>query len=988
MKILFLQLSDMHCQSDDILYNYKIDKAIISLKELGKFDKIFLVFSGDLANEADTNEYKVARRILGKLISNLSDVYDRGYIKTFIVPGNHDVSLNNRGQVYEEKSQQGIDRICIQETKRMKCFFEYANSKFCFLQNKLIDVHRINVDKKKIQICLLNSAPFSSLDKNDKERHHFPAYVGENMNRDDDTDLQIAVMHHSFEWFDWNSKQMLKEHLKSFDIVFFGHDHVAETVTLKNNNGTEINIIKGGEFAFEESVESSFNAVIYDTKTDEIDQYEFNWNTESKIFNMVSRGIRNKKRKLLSPLEHYINKLQEDKQGISDLILDYYTFPKLIPTGGFFADDTVETVDVDTFFYALSKDDMIRITGGRNTGKSSLLRFLYSKSTDYGYVPLLIEKRNYRDGNLLKLFKDMFDIQYGIDFELYEQYDRTKEIVFIDDVDLIENDKARENLLDYIVKSGRKIVFTTQENTQNVEEIAKEKLQDKVLSSLEIAYFYKEKRDELVTNVCKIRGKSNDDVEMICDSLDYMVQYQASLIILTPLSIIQYIKYFMTSDCRDNKGIKTISIVFETNIRNSIIECTAANKVNIYLSLLSYLADIMYFELRSEKISIEQLKNIVSSFNAKRKVIVNEKEFFLSCEKAQILRTDDLSFDVQFVDKNTFAYFIAKHINTEIEKDNTNQDKLVYVMTHICFGINDTIVLFLSYIRSNTNVMLNIAKTAIELLADYPEWEYDKNIPFLKQSNELPTSLPTEDEKKQIKKNTEDLERTQHNNIKFRNIFDYSEDDVNQQSFLIMRALRYTRLIGRILLDQYGSLDADEVEQISEALYILPQKIIYAILQPYQDHYEEVLNSLCDFVKNKMKNDKVSEDDIREALGQAGVILALNIMNDIAFNATNNQTIIALSSVEMKNKNYAIMRLIFKENSENTGEFIKYAIEMRKEYDADLFMRMIIAQVARKHILYSHHIDYKQINQLISGKVLDEKSKVNLLIDKKKIDEH
>lgn len=85
-------------------------------------------------------------------------------------------------------------------------------------------------------------------------------------------------------------------------------------------------------------------------------------------------------------------------------------------------------------------------------------------------------------------------------------------------------------------------------------------------------------------------------------------------------------------------------------------------------------------------------------------------------------------------------------------------------------------------------------------------------------------------------------------------------------------------------------------------------------------------------------------------MGQAGVILALNIMNDIAFNATNNQTIIALSSVEMKN--YAIMRLIFEENSENTGEFIKCAIEMRKEYDADLFMRMIIAQVARKHILY------------------------------------
>ena len=44
---------------------------------------------------------------------------------------------------------------------------------------------------------------------------------------------------------------------------------------------------------------------------------------------------------------------------------------------------------------------------------------------------------------------------------------------------------------------------------------------------------------------------------------------------------------------------------------------------------------------------------------------------------------------------------------------------------------------------------------------------------------------------------------------------------------MILRALKYTQLLGRGLVDQYGNLDANEVDSLVGALYSLPQKIVY-----------------------------------------------------------------------------------------------------------------------------------------------------------------
>ena len=46
----------------------------------------------------------------------------------------------------------------------------------------------------------------------------------------------------------------------------------------------------------------------------------------------------------------------------------------------------------------------------------------------------------------------------------------------------------------------------------------------------------------------------------------------------------------------------------------------------------------------------------------------------------------------------------------------------------------------------------------------------------------------------------------------FRGIFDYDENDVKKTKYRILRALKYAELVARALVDQYGALEADEID--------------------------------------------------------------------------------------------------------------------------------------------------------------------------------
>lgn len=990
MKILILQLSDMHCNASDRTMSLKIEKTVSAIKTLGKVDGALLVFSGDLSNTGAKGEIHAAKHLIGKLLHDMSAALKCGFIHTKIIPGNHDMDLPEDSRTAAEIEKWNKEDHLPDEIDRMQLFFEYAKSKNCFIEDSLCDVDIVSFGNVNVQVCLLNSAPFSTRTPTDKQFHYFPKYVAEKLVRRSSADLKITVMHHHYEWCEWDTKEMLKKAIASDDITFFGHDHKAEAIKSEYASGEMYSIIMGGAFNLDPQKEAAFHALLFDSESAKIENYEFDWSIADNIFIQKTHGTIAKKRSNLLPDAVYLSKLLRDEQHICESIIDYYVLPKLTAEGAAFSadDDVVTELSVEDIFEALRMERVVRITGGEGAGKSTLLKYLYYQATKCGFIPLLVENRDYKNSRIDRMFKSLFEEQYSLTsehaYEYYLQADASSKIIFIDNLDLIINSKARENLISAILESGNLLVYTTREKNQDLEEIVKNKLQGKTVSTIAINPMYKQTRDCLIESIGHIRDKSSDEIEAIKMAMDYMAQSQTSLFSFTPGNAIQYIKFFLQEGAKEKKRSQTISVVFETNIRTAIIKACGKDSVaNKYLLVLEYVANYMYFVLHAEEIKFAEYSEIITEYNTKKRGDINERDFLECCKNAHILQHPDGTYNVKFFDNNTYAYFVAKALNRAFEKDRTDLSNLKYVMEHICFGINDTIILFLSFIRSNTKIITDIAAAALKLLDEYPEWDFNKrNLPFLHQSDGLPEKIPSSKEKKEAHKQVEQVEKERHEGIKFRSIFDYDENDVKKTKYVVLRALKYTELVGRALIDQYGALDADEIDTMLTAIFSVPQKVIYATLKPYQDHCKEIIQNILNFAQENLPEEKIDEAQIRILFGQAGTILALNVLNDIAFNCSNESTITVLRTASHNTVNHKILQLMMEENTGDTAEFVSRAIALHKELDNVPYAKVLIAQIARKHIIYTASMDHREIDKLLGGKVLSAASKPNLLLSK------
>jgi hypothetical protein len=275
----------------------------------------------------------------------------------------------------------------------------------------------------------MNTVPFSTTEIDDKQLHHIPHNELSKLQRYSGIDYNIAIMHHSTEWFCADTQRVIENKLfENCELVFQGHEHNETNTNVENALSQRIKIIRNGEFSLVGSV-AEFNAVVLDTESSRITVHRFVWDNNERIFKVEGTpktDTLSLKHSQLFPSKEFLDGFLKGGHKLtdSDCLLDYFVFPKLVARENEPRSRTSVTTSSD-FFAELENVACICIEGETRTGKTTVMKSLFLEAANREFVPLFLENKPSLDSRIDKLVKHLVEDQYGEENAQYERFKQT-----------------------------------------------------------------------------------------------------------------------------------------------------------------------------------------------------------------------------------------------------------------------------------------------------------------------------------------------------------------------------------------------------------------------------------------------------------------------------------------------------------------------------------------------------------------------------------
>lgn len=982
MKIAIIHLSDFHIKDGDKIINQKIDGFLSGLNIFKDIYEYAIIFSGDLAFSGQINEYKNARRLLSRLINGIKIKNGNKYVNLFMVPGNHDLCLpetaRDRKSIQSCYDNDKIDDIVDEELSYLDNYFANASLGGKIPYDKILSRRFCTYEDYKIQFNLINSALFSTLEHNDKELHYFPQEKMHLLKKSSDVNLCITVMHHSWDWFNWNYKvDLSKTIVDNSEMLFTGHEHRESASVISIDNSLDTWISAAGEMDFSSyTKEDSFNVIVIDTETNSFDGFIFNWNSKEKLF-MHKCVIENKTLQShssnLLPLPSYIKSIKEDPYNSSDDFAKYFVFPKLVSEYKNEFGKRKELKTIEEFIDFLEENRKVFISGSTNSGKTTLMKHIFLSMTS-SKVPLFLEVDNKTRIKKATFVRHLFEEQYGESATLYERYqqlDKSNKVILVDGWDLLQ-EKSRDNLIALLNEEFDYIIISSSSKSSSIIDSIKEELtKNKPLCELHIKPFFTEKRNQLVRNICIQKNAYNDeDINNVNRLIDSLVHNNSSLFSLNPAFIIRYTNYFISDPYHDySSGEAVFSKIFEFELQQSIIKLSPKSCVDEILVTFEEIAGYMYSN-RKDILAIEEVRKIVENYNTIYGVNVNVRDILDIGLRSKVLKeTENLS--IYFYNKNHLAYFIAKYLIRNAQNEPYDKTGIVYALENICFGINSDIIMFISYLLNNTQNIMSIVSEAGKLLEPWTEVSLDnKNISLLHNTVDTQVQLLSDSKQEEYEKAKEHTEEFNYSEdvIEARGLFEYNDSEIDAYPYRLIRAVKYTEMICKALSSFNSSLKLAQKKELVESIYAYPRKIIYAMLKPIDKRAEELCDSLLIYIEEngitKKNGNSYSKEDIVEMFNDYARSEFLGMMDHFAEICTSSKTFSLLTEKITSDYSENIQKLLILENSGKTDLLFREAESLLKDTKSD-DIRIMVKLVVRKHLICNRDLPFSKRQQII-----------------------
>lgn len=981
MKVLFLHIGDMHIKDHKGVNGFQINKIVDTLNSFSGFDKIVLIVAGDIAQSGTADQYTHAGHLIGKLIAAIKRQFRyKDKIDVLCVPGNHD--LDHKGNPMTSDFLQGIrkvnsyDKHLQTELQKQDAFFNFAARNSCFEDKSVFCRRMLTYGEFTIEANLINTGVFSILEE-DKGLHYLPQHGLNDIAVPTGAQFVITLMHHAPEWYTDAQKNILEEaiYAKS-SIIFYGHEHYIGKKTVTYETSAPAIIQAGGCLCKNEDwTESAFHVGVFDTETRDYLHVEYKWNPRQKQYEqqvVKSTPLPNKPsaEKTLSITESFkVELLLDRKHDISTDFRDYYVFPR-IQSEDRIGSSNHEFTSEEAFVDEILRKKKVLISGGYNSGKSTLLRKLFLQLSDMGYIALFCDIDNIRGKNADRIIRNCFEDIYGenpSDYQRYEQIPKEKKVLIIDDIDQIKQNSF-DNFLSQIGEKFEFIIFASKQLI-DLSLFERMKTQLKAIDSIyryKVMPMYSDKRSELIQRVVSLKATDPASVPKTSKLLTDAINAQRRFISLDPDFIIKYVEYYCNNVGDAVGGDSGVfSKVFEASLINAISKHqTARLSVDKAFVLLSKVAHYVHFH-KAYPVSEHQIMMIVDQYNDDYGTNVNGTEFINVVTQAKVLGFDELSAGYRFSNKSFLAYYVAREVNSQYNETGDDTD-LQALLRCACFGINADILLFISYITDNIRILRLILHMVNEYTKDWGEFNFDENMPqFLREERLHDVELPPPDAKQQEQQAEVLAEKAAEQTLQTVEIYDYSEEDIDIFANQLIRAVQLLTIVARCLPNFEHSMPKADKEAFVKVIYSLPNKVFSL----WANEADKEVDNIIQFFREQSQDyyarqKKLSDDDIIRVLQWAAMSFLLDLYNLPVVFATKDSTIAYLSAFDYNSSDtYLLEHLMMLERQAPANSFITEAINAVKDNKSFLFPTLV-KRVVSHALVFRSDLDHSQIQQL------------------------
>lgn len=547
MKVVILHISDIHIkdESDPILGRaQELGQSVF--RYLPDCEALFIVITGDIAFSGISQQYDCADKFINDIVHVITSEKEVP-IHILMAPGNHDCDFSGNNSVRDavisaiaSKGGAGVDDELITECIKVQGNYDEFRKRIEDVRpvsdDSLWKQYEYQVGGIDLIFDSINVAWTSTLHEA-QGRLIFPIKRYENIDRGA-ANLRVILFHHPLNWYSQSIYRDFRTKIWSLgDLILTGHEHVQGVGETDDAISDSFVYIEGAALQPENSSEASgFNVVEIDLDNFQYKCDLFRWvRNKYEIVDLVQswssyRKLPEKRSNEFTICAEFIRILDDpganfthpEKQSL--ILSDFYIYPDLEEI----IDDGQDNRLISSSILkdASSIDKLIVIKGDEKSGKTALLKTLFSSYHESGYVPLLVDAQDIgraSDRELDSVIEKSIENQYcKRAVKEWERLSKARKILLLDGIERCPvKDQYRHKVIGYYVERFGSVILTS-DITLDVSEVTSQEAAD-VLSKFkhyEIRPYGYKLRGELINKWARLGCQHNRATAEFIDQVD------------------------------------------------------------------------------------------------------------------------------------------------------------------------------------------------------------------------------------------------------------------------------------------------------------------------------------------------------------------------------------------------------------------------------------------------------------------------------------